>query len=332
MGCCESSDSDPKSTYIVNVSHGRNSRLVPPTEVYEEDTKNSETIHRLYSGHLDKDSKGKSFSYSNKSRFSIPRMKELKLPQRVISDYLIQSRRKLLLVVTEAKFLELGTRLIINPGGLEGSERASKDGVVLFGNKSKSNLPNDFNFPDEEKIGERHFEITYDEETDGYYCKDLFGSGLFIKIKEEFQLRNNSIFSFVSSHILVKIPNEAKNNENIIILKVLYGINKGKEYIFDSSKTTKITIGRLPSNDSSYIQFEDENISRVQCTIIYKEEIWHLVDSNGELNSMNGTWFIADEHILIKEGMILRAGTTSFECGFIELEHEEEQEEENINL
>lgn len=71
----------------------------------------------------------------------------------------------------------------------------AKDGVVLFGNKSKISditakskisetflIPNDFNFPDEELLGEKHFQIKFDLDNDKYWIKDLFGSGLFIKL------------------------------------------------------------------------------------------------------------------------------------------------------
>jgi hypothetical protein len=46
---------------------------------------------------------------------------------------------------------------------------------------------NDFNFPEEEGngIGKRHFEIKYDMSKDLYKIKNLFGSGLFIKLSKK---------------------------------------------------------------------------------------------------------------------------------------------------
>ena len=277
---------------------------------------------------------------NNSTRFDIPRLKDLKLAKQQISESIINTRKKLVLTVIEAKFLLIGLQLIINAGGLEGSERNAKDGVVLFGNKpqKKTSIPNDFNFPNEEKIGEKHFQIKYDIEKDNYYAKDLFGSGLFIKLKFPVLLKSNSIFSFVSCHILVTIPielnisssinaNTNKENRdrddtlqinNIIKFKVLYGVNKGKEYIFDGTKIPVITFGRSPSRKDSYLQFYDENISRTQSTVFFKDSNWYLIDSDGELSSMNGTWLLADDFYLLEKGIILRAGTTSFECSLIE--------------
>ena len=38
------------------------------------------------------------------------------------------------------------------------------------------------------------------------------------------------------------------------------------------------------------------------------------MDSDGEGASMNGTWCLVDEFFPLENGVILRAGTTSFEC------------------
>lgn len=88
-------------------------------------------------------------------------------------------------------------------------------------------------------IGKRHFEIKYDILKDLYRIKNLFGSGLFVKIEKKLLLRNNSIFSFSTSHIIVKISmdpriDNGEVNENEIInstisLKVIHGINENKE-------------------------------------------------------------------------------------------------------
>jgi len=42
----------------------------------------------------------------------------------------------LALTIIEANFLSEGTILLINPGGLEGSERMAKDGITYFGIKN----------------------------------------------------------------------------------------------------------------------------------------------------------------------------------------------------
>ncbi len=123
-------------------------------------------------------------------------------------------------------------------------------------------------------IGKRHFEIKYDILRDSYRIKNLFGSGLFVKIEKKLLLRNNSIFSFSTSHIIVKISMDARLdngevNENEFInstisLKVIHGINENKEFIFDSKNNSKITLGRIQVTGID-IAFGEESTSRVQC-------------------------------------------------------------------
>ncbi len=53
-----------------------------------------------------------------------------------ISNDIIKSKKHLILTIIEASYITEGTILHINPGGLEGSERMAKDGLVFFGNKN----------------------------------------------------------------------------------------------------------------------------------------------------------------------------------------------------
>lgn len=295
---------------------------------------------------------------SQTCRFSeIPQMKQINLPGKDVSYEIIKANRKLILKVIESKFLDPGTKLIINAGGLEGSERMSRDGVALFGNKSTSKkyLPNDFNFPDEEQLGNKHFEVRFNLESRKYLIKDLYGSGLFIRINYPIPLKNNSIFSFVNSHLLVKIPVDLKaneysretaivNNSSTIIIKVLYGESKDQEYKFDSASTSVIKLGRglkdmnedpdSLEGTTRFISFSDSNISRNQCTITYDYEdaAWYLVDSDGELESMNGTWILADDYYEIDDSTVFRAGSTTFKCKLTHHEGSLITTEENIDI
>jgi len=120
-------------------------------------------------------------------------------------------------------------------------------------------------------------------------------------------LRNNSIFSFSSTLILVKIEN------NLIQLKILYGTNQNNEYSFNSNKKQYIKLGRIKNNDID-LEFNDESTSRIQTTIFYENNNWYIIDGDGSKKSLNGTWYFADIFFIIKEGMIFRAGTTSFKA------------------
>lgn len=54
----------------------------------------------------------------------------------------------------------------------------------------------------------------------------------------------------------------------------------------------------------------------ISLRIFYENNNWFIVDSTGNKESMNGTWFLADEYIDIYEDMIFRAGSTSFLANF----------------
>lgn len=220
--------------------------------------------------------------------------------------------------------MEIGTQLVINAGGLEGSERLIKNGLVVFGKKSIQGQPNDFNFPDDENASEKQFEIKFDRDLDDYFIKDLHGTGLFMKILNKQILKHNAIFSFVSTHILVEIPLEIgelvdgdyETIQSKLILKVLHGINKGEVYEYNSLMTDVIRIGRFES-ERVHIAFNEDSVSRCQCSLIFEDCNWFIIDGDGIKSSENGTWLLADQYTRVTEGMVIRTGDTSFECSYI---------------
>ena len=178
---------------------------------------------------------------------------------------------------------------------------------------------NDFNFPeDETNIGKRHFEIKYDLSTDEYKIKNLSGSGLYIKIENKILLRNNSIFSFsnIIFNCYIDISYDNNVSSSTITLKIIHGINEKKEYVFNSNSKKIIKIGRL-NHPEIDIDINDESTSRIQSTIFYEKNNWYIIDGDGKKFSLNGTWYFAEEYITITEGMIFRAGTTSFKSHLI---------------
>jgi hypothetical protein len=46
---------------------------------------------------------------------------------------IIQTKKQLQLLIFESKFLQEGKILLINPGGIIGSERDALDGITYFG-------------------------------------------------------------------------------------------------------------------------------------------------------------------------------------------------------
>ena len=75
-------------------------------------------------------------------------------------------------------------------------------------------------------------------------------------------------------------------------------------------------IGRL-KNDETDFSFTDEDVSRKQCILTFEDNNWYISDGDGENESANGTWFYPEKYFTITDGMIIRMGTTSFECKLI---------------
>ena len=67
------------------------------------------------------------------------------------------------------------------------------------------------------------------------------------------------------------------------------------------------------------IRFEDNSMSRYQCSINYeKNRGWVLYDGMEDKKSTNGTWLFVEEDCEIYDSMIFKAGKTLFEAHIIE--------------
>ena len=56
-----------------------------------------------------------------------------KVPNDKIPESIINSRKKLKLIIIQSKYLSEGREFLINAGGLVGSPRNAKDGITIFG-------------------------------------------------------------------------------------------------------------------------------------------------------------------------------------------------------
>ena len=122
--------------------------------------------------------------------------------------------------------------------------------------------------------------------------------------------------------VRIDIKSEEINNVNTVIaslltLEVLFGEKEKRIKTFDSRKKQIIRIGRI-KNDEIDFNFNDEDVSRKQCMIIFEENNWYIVDGNGIQPSSNGTWFYPEKYYNINEGLIIRMGTTLFECNYLQ--------------
>ena len=123
--------------------------------------------------------------------------------------------------------------------------------------------------------------------------------------------------------VKIDIKSEEINNSNTVIaslltLEVLFGEDQRRKITFDSRKKQKIRIGRIKNEETDFA-FEDDDVSRKQCMIIFEDNNWYIVDGNGINPSSNGTWFYTEKYFNVSEGLIIRIGTTLFECHYFEV-------------
>ena len=119
-------------------------------------------------------------------------------------------------------------------------------------------------------------------------------------------------------HVKIDIKSEEINNSNIVIaslltLEVIFGEEQRRKITFDSRKKQQIRIGRIKNEETDF-SLEDDDVSRKQCMIIYEDNNWYIVDGDGEKPSSNGTWFYPEKFYNITDGLVIRIGTTLFEC------------------
>ena len=119
-------------------------------------------------------------------------------------------------------------------------------------------------------------------------------------------------------HVKIDIKSEEINNSNTVIaslltLEVIFGEEQRRKNTFDSRKKQQIRIGRIKNEETDFA-LEDDDVSRKQCMIIYEDNNWYIVDGDGEKPSSNGTWFYPEKYYNITDGLVVRIGTTLFEC------------------
>ena len=122
--------------------------------------------------------------------------------------------------------------------------------------------------------------------------------------------------------VKIDIKTEELNNSNNVIaslltMEVIFGEDQRRRITFDSRKKLEIKIGRIKNEETDFA-FEDNDVSRKQCMIIYEDNNWYIVDGDGINPSSNGTWFYPEKYFNIIDGLIIRIGTTLFECKYLE--------------
>jgi len=155
-----------------------------------------------------------------------------------------------------------------------------------------------------ENISPIQFYINYNEQTKKFKIFDnLLGTGIFLKI-DKIILLNNMIINIGIDYMHFEI-NEKNNNE----IKIKF-LKKNEEISFNSKNFQSYTIGR---NKSCNYIYNDDRISKVQCTIFFNgQQQWEIHDGifliDDVKKSSNGLWLLANKGIDLEQGMILKTG------------------------
>jgi hypothetical protein len=115
---------------------------------------------------------------------------------------------------------------------------------MVFGKDYPNNA---YNFPSEENVGVKQFEINYDFSiyviklgNQNYYIKDYQkGTGIFIKIDKKHLLDQEYILSFCNTHILIYKISRA---DQILKFKFLQGLFKDKLIQFNLGSLLSILL------------------------------------------------------------------------------------------
>ena len=165
---------------------------------------------------------------------------------------------------------------------------------------------------DDNSINPIQFYIGYNEIKNNFYIMDnLSGTGTFIKLNKEVKIEQDMIISFCVDYMYFTINhlNDGYNELNIKFLNKDKNNEKDSVISFDNKKDLRFTIGR--SHNCNY-QYDDDSVSKVQCTIIFQNNNWYLYDGyvcNLEKKvSTNGLWLLTNKSICLKNQMILKTG------------------------
>jgi pSer/pThr/pTyr-binding forkhead associated (FHA) protein len=94
-----------------------------------------------------------------------------------------------------------------------------------------------------------------------------------------------------------------------LTIKFLEGPKNSEVYTF-TTKDDTILVGRMVD---CRVRFDDNSMSRYQCSIFHDERGWVLVDGMGDKKSTNGTWLFVEEDYEIFDKLVFKAGKTLFQ-------------------
>ena len=253
------------------------------------------------------------------------------------------------LIVENSVTIQKGESIIINPNGLLNSKKKRRkiNNEVLFGYFSDLSQIDeiDYELPpnpiiqstslDSFRFNDKNegifFCIYYKFNCQNYFIKDYEkGYGTFIKIENEYKIKDNSLFNIGDSYLVFTFNNNENNNENInndinnieninnqndiyLSLKAYSGSITYEPIIFKYNLNKEITIGRSENSD---VILQDKMLSRIHCILFYDENKGWLIKDGNELNqpSTNGTWVFAYDECEIYDEMVFKSNSNLFSC------------------
>jgi len=199
--------------------------------------------------------------------------------------------------------------IIITPNSVNGKIIKNPDGKIYLNDDSNFNESVVKNF----NTYLKNFYLYFNNKKNRFFIHDKSKIyGLYKKINKKIKLENSLIISFSIYHIYMK-----KNENNNIKLKCIKKTNKiVYTNSFNNNEINEITIGR---NDDCIINLDNDNISRIQMSIIFENNNWFIYDGCKEKESLNGIWLNAiDNNMIIENDNILKIGKLIFKILSIE--------------
>lgn len=156
------------------------------------------------------------------------------------------------------------------------------------------------------------FDIEYIAKNGSFHLKDVStGSGVFYRLQTKEVLPEEGKFIFTFSDFYFKVKTEINENQHsLLTLTFIEEEHSHQEFIFNSSETPNFKIGRGLDCE---ISIPSSEVSRVQLTFIYDNNVWTIYDGSIEENmkqipSTNGTWIQVNESIKLTHGLVLKTG------------------------
>lgn len=193
--------------------------------------------------------------------------------------------------------------ITITPNSVNGKIIKNPDGKIYLNDDSNFNESVVKNF----NTYLKNFYLYFNNKKNRFFIHDKSKIyGLYKKINKKIKLENSLIISFSIYHIYMK-----KNENNNIKLKCIKKTNKiVYTNSFNNNEINEITIGR---NDDCIINLDNDNISRIQMSIIFENNNWFIYDGCKEKESLNGIWLNAiDNNMIIENDNILKIGKLIF--------------------